>query len=145
MFHNRQAAVLSHSRIYIGSLAWLLSNQHPSSCLSGVCPFGLAWCASSAVVALLLVCILDFVLLHMLWSMLHITVEQHYNHFCVNVCGSQTTAGNPVPKPCVPELRGLLHFNQASNELFHCNGVSWKPWAPTDQVLQLHNTNTYMN
>uniref|UniRef100_A0A3Q2V9Z3 Fras1 related extracellular matrix 1a n=1 Tax=Haplochromis burtoni TaxID=8153 RepID=A0A3Q2V9Z3_HAPBU len=61
---------------------------------------------------------------------------------CVNVCGSQTTAGNPVHKPCVPGLRGLLHFNQATNELFHCNGVSWKAWAPTDQVLQLHNTNT---
>ncbi|XP_026182676.1 FRAS1-related extracellular matrix protein 1a isoform X2 [Mastacembelus armatus] len=37
--------------------------------------------------------------------------------------------------PCVPELRGLLHFNQTTNQLFHCNGVSWKPWAPSDQMV----------
>uniref|UniRef100_A0A665UUH8 Fras1 related extracellular matrix 1a n=1 Tax=Echeneis naucrates TaxID=173247 RepID=A0A665UUH8_ECHNA len=38
-----------------------------------------------------------------------------------------------VPKACVPELMGLLHFNQSINQLFHCNGVSWKAWSPTDQ------------
>ncbi|KAF3836796.1 hypothetical protein F7725_004260 [Dissostichus mawsoni] len=42
---------------------------------------------------------------------------------------------NSVPKPCVPELIGLLHFNQTTNQLFHCNGVSWKPWAPNDQMM----------
>ncbi|KAM9335623.1 FRAS1-related extracellular matrix protein 1a [Symphorus nematophorus] len=45
------------------------------------------------------------------------------------------TAENSVPKPCVPELKGLLHFNQTTNQLFHCDGVSWKPWAPTDQLV----------
>uniref|UniRef100_A0A3Q2Q6U8 FRAS1-related extracellular matrix protein 1 n=1 Tax=Fundulus heteroclitus TaxID=8078 RepID=A0A3Q2Q6U8_FUNHE len=40
-----------------------------------------------------------------------------------------------VPKACVPELMGLLHFNQSTNQLLHCNGVSWKPWAPTDQIV----------
>uniref|UniRef100_A0A3Q3X746 FRAS1-related extracellular matrix protein 1 n=1 Tax=Mola mola TaxID=94237 RepID=A0A3Q3X746_MOLML len=45
------------------------------------------------------------------------------------------TADNSVPKPCVPELMGLLHFNQTVNQLFRCNGVSWKPWAPTDQMV----------
>ncbi|KAK1890048.1 FRAS1-related extracellular matrix protein 1 [Dissostichus eleginoides] len=45
------------------------------------------------------------------------------------------TADNSVPKPCVPELIGLLHFNQTTNQLFHCNGVSWKPWAPNDQMI----------
>ncbi|XP_039996233.1 FRAS1-related extracellular matrix protein 1a isoform X2 [Xiphias gladius] len=45
------------------------------------------------------------------------------------------TADNSIPKPCVPELKGLLHFNQTTNQLFHCNGVSWKPWAPTDQMV----------
>ncbi|GLD68214.1 FRAS1-related extracellular matrix protein 1-like protein [Lates japonicus] len=45
------------------------------------------------------------------------------------------TADNSIPKPCVPELMGLLHFNQTTNQLFHCNGVSWKPWAPTDQMV----------
>ncbi|XP_053199816.1 FRAS1-related extracellular matrix protein 1a [Scomber japonicus] len=44
-------------------------------------------------------------------------------------------ADNAIPKPCVPELMGLLHFNQTTNQLFHCNGVSWKPWAPTDQMV----------
>ncbi|KAK6323182.1 hypothetical protein J4Q44_G00055210 [Coregonus suidteri] len=28
---------------------------------------------------------------------------------------------------------GLLHFNQSSGRLLCCNGVSWKPWAPTDE------------
>nr|XP_046236498.1 FRAS1-related extracellular matrix protein 1a isoform X2 [Scatophagus argus] len=45
------------------------------------------------------------------------------------------TADNFISKPCVPELMGLLHFNQTTNQLFHCNGVSWKPWAPTDQMV----------
>ncbi|XP_061565439.1 FRAS1-related extracellular matrix protein 1a isoform X2 [Cololabis saira] len=38
-------------------------------------------------------------------------------------------------KPCRPELKGLLHFNQTTNQLYHCNGVSWKPWAPTHQMV----------
>uniref|UniRef100_A0A8D0D5C7 Fras1 related extracellular matrix 1a n=1 Tax=Sander lucioperca TaxID=283035 RepID=A0A8D0D5C7_SANLU len=49
---------------------------------------------------------------------------------------STATADNSIPKPCVPELMGLLHFNQTTNQLFHCNGVSWKPWAPTDQMVK---------
>ncbi|XP_029310735.1 FRAS1-related extracellular matrix protein 1a isoform X2 [Cottoperca gobio] len=50
-----------------------------------------------------------------------------------------TTADNSVPKPCVPELMGLLHFNQTINQLFHCDGVSWKPWAPNDQMVSAQN------
>ncbi|XP_059211374.1 FRAS1-related extracellular matrix protein 1a [Centropristis striata] len=45
------------------------------------------------------------------------------------------TADNSTPKPCVPELMGLLHFNHTTNQLFHCNGVSWKTWAPSDQMV----------
>ncbi|XP_019955749.2 FRAS1-related extracellular matrix protein 1a isoform X1 [Paralichthys olivaceus] len=45
------------------------------------------------------------------------------------------SADNSIPKPCVPALMGLLHFNQTTNQLFHCNGVSWKPWTPTDQMM----------
>ncbi|XP_069576815.1 FRAS1-related extracellular matrix protein 1-like isoform X3 [Brachyistius frenatus] len=45
------------------------------------------------------------------------------------------TVGNSIQKPCVPELMGLLHFNQTTNQLLHCNGVSWKPWAPTDEMV----------
>ncbi|XP_071782184.2 FRAS1-related extracellular matrix protein 1a [Centroberyx gerrardi] len=44
-------------------------------------------------------------------------------------------ADHSVPKPCVPELMGLLHFNHTTSQLFHCNGVSWKPWAPTDEMV----------
>ncbi|XP_040037674.2 FRAS1-related extracellular matrix protein 1a isoform X2 [Gasterosteus aculeatus] len=40
-----------------------------------------------------------------------------------------------IPKPCVPQLMGLLHFHQTTNQLFHCDGVSWKPWAPTDEIV----------
>ncbi|KAF3697512.1 FRAS1-related extracellular matrix protein 1 [Channa argus] len=46
------------------------------------------------------------------------------------------TADSIVPKPCVPELKGLLHFNQTTNQLLHCNGISWKPWAPSDQMVK---------
>ncbi|XP_070711353.1 FRAS1-related extracellular matrix protein 1a [Pempheris klunzingeri] len=46
-----------------------------------------------------------------------------------------TTADRSIAKPCEPELMGLLHYNQTTSELFLCNGVSWKPWAPTDQMV----------
>uniref|UniRef100_A0A3Q1H8X6 C-type lectin domain-containing protein n=1 Tax=Anabas testudineus TaxID=64144 RepID=A0A3Q1H8X6_ANATE len=45
------------------------------------------------------------------------------------------TADNSIPKHCVPALMGLLHYNQTTNQLFHCNGVSWKPWEPSDQMV----------
>uniref|UniRef100_A0A3Q3B9I0 FRAS1-related extracellular matrix protein 1 n=1 Tax=Kryptolebias marmoratus TaxID=37003 RepID=A0A3Q3B9I0_KRYMA len=45
------------------------------------------------------------------------------------------TDDNSDPKPCVPELMGLLHFNQTTKQLFLCDGVSWKLWAPTDQMV----------
>uniref|UniRef100_A0A6Q2ZGQ8 C-type lectin domain-containing protein n=1 Tax=Esox lucius TaxID=8010 RepID=A0A6Q2ZGQ8_ESOLU len=41
-----------------------------------------------------------------------------------------------APKPCVPGLMGLLHFNQSSGRLHYCNGVSWRPWAPTDEMVR---------
>ncbi|XP_077356823.1 FRAS1-related extracellular matrix protein 1a isoform X3 [Festucalex cinctus] len=44
------------------------------------------------------------------------------------------TTNNFVPRPCLPEVMGLLHFNQTTNQIFHCNGVSWKSWMPADQV-----------
>ncbi|KAF7649534.1 hypothetical protein LDENG_00139980 [Lucifuga dentata] len=45
------------------------------------------------------------------------------------------TVQSSMSKPCVPELMGLLHFNQTTHQLFHCNGVSWKPWSPTDEMV----------
>ncbi|TWW63720.1 FRAS1-related extracellular matrix protein 1 [Takifugu flavidus] len=47
----------------------------------------------------------------------------------------QVAAERSIPKPCTPELMGLLHLNQSTNQLLHCNGVSWKPWTPTDQMV----------
>ncbi|XP_068164367.1 FRAS1-related extracellular matrix protein 1a isoform X2 [Antennarius striatus] len=48
---------------------------------------------------------------------------------------TRVTPHHSQSKPCVPELMGLLHFNTTTNQLFHCNGVSWRPWAPTDQMV----------
>lgn len=47
----------------------------------------------------------------------------------------QGSSESSVSKVCVPELMGLLHFNQTTGQLFHCNGVSWKPWAPTETMV----------
>lgn len=55
------------------------------------------------------------------------------NHFWT-LKEPQVAAERSIPKPCTPELMGLLHLNQSTNQLLHCNGVSWKPWTPTDQV-----------
>ncbi|XP_022534044.2 FRAS1-related extracellular matrix protein 1a isoform X1 [Astyanax mexicanus] len=41
----------------------------------------------------------------------------------------------PVSKPCTPELRGFLHYNESLGQLLHCNGVSWKAWAATDEAV----------
>ncbi|KAM4612074.1 FRAS1-related extracellular matrix protein 1a [Polymixia lowei] len=45
------------------------------------------------------------------------------------------TVDDSVPKPCAPDLMGLLHFNHTTGQLFQCNGVSWKPWAPADKTV----------
>ncbi|KAG7461901.1 hypothetical protein MATL_G00196120 [Megalops atlanticus] len=47
----------------------------------------------------------------------------------------QGAVGPSFPKACSPELMGLLHFNQSSSQLLRCDGVSWKPWAPTDEMV----------
>ncbi|XP_076144575.1 FRAS1-related extracellular matrix protein 1a isoform X3 [Alosa pseudoharengus] len=39
------------------------------------------------------------------------------------------------PKACTPELMGFLHLNEMTGQLSRCNGVAWKPWAPTDEVV----------
>uniref|UniRef100_A0A3P9KP61 FRAS1-related extracellular matrix protein 1 n=1 Tax=Oryzias latipes TaxID=8090 RepID=A0A3P9KP61_ORYLA len=41
---------------------------------------------------------------------------------------------NSAPKPCAPELAGLLHYNHTAAQLFQCSGVSWRPWTPTHQT-----------
>ncbi|MBN3273177.1 FREM1 protein, partial [Polyodon spathula] len=39
------------------------------------------------------------------------------------------------PKPCTPDLKGLLHFDQSAQKLFDCDGISWKPWKPTNDDI----------
>ncbi|KAJ0055746.1 hypothetical protein NL108_011334, partial [Boleophthalmus pectinirostris] len=53
----------------------------------------------------------------------------------VKLVKSQSESESSVPKVCVPELMGLLHFNQSTGQLYHCNGVSWKPWAPSETMV----------
>ncbi|XP_028850587.1 FRAS1-related extracellular matrix protein 1 isoform X2 [Denticeps clupeoides] len=44
-------------------------------------------------------------------------------------------APSPVPKACTPDLKGLLHLSEGSGQLYRCSGVSWKPWAPTHEIV----------
>ncbi|KAJ8385248.1 hypothetical protein AAFF_G00191250 [Aldrovandia affinis] len=48
---------------------------------------------------------------------------------------SQGVPGSSSPKACAPALMGLLHFNQSSSQLLRCDGVSWRPWALTDEMV----------
>ncbi|XP_075999811.1 FRAS1-related extracellular matrix protein 1a isoform X1 [Genypterus blacodes] len=49
--------------------------------------------------------------------------------------GTKDVVESSGPKTCVPELMGLLHFNQTTHQLLHCNGVYWKPWSPTEEMV----------
>ncbi|XP_046904856.1 FRAS1-related extracellular matrix protein 1a isoform X3 [Hypomesus transpacificus] len=49
--------------------------------------------------------------------------------------GKKSPRGSSSPQPCSPELMGLLLLNQTTRQLTRCNGVSWKPWAPTDEMV----------
>ncbi|KAJ8268927.1 hypothetical protein COCON_G00115340 [Conger conger] len=48
---------------------------------------------------------------------------------------AQGPAGGSSPKACAPELTGLLHFNQSSSQLLRCDGMSWRAWALTDEMV----------
>ncbi|XP_072314872.1 FRAS1-related extracellular matrix protein 1a [Eucyclogobius newberryi] len=70
----------------------------------------------------------------------------HTNH--------QRESESSVPKPCVPELMGLLHLNHSTGQMYLCNGVSWKPWAPSETMVSaqkcargwtFHGGHCYMN
>lgn len=39
-----------------------------------------------------------------------------------------------ITKPCVPELMGLLRFNQHTNQLLHCDGLTWRRWEGNNQM-----------
>ncbi|XP_077057949.1 FRAS1-related extracellular matrix protein 1a isoform X2 [Siphateles boraxobius] len=48
----------------------------------------------------------------------------------------QPSGTQPSSKPCTPELSGFLHYNDSSGQMFHCNGVSWRPWTPTNETVK---------
>ncbi|XP_063036493.1 FRAS1-related extracellular matrix protein 1 isoform X4 [Melospiza melodia melodia] len=35
---------------------------------------------------------------------------------------------NTFQKPCTPDLKGLLHYEERTQKLFQCDGISWKFW-----------------
>ncbi|XP_043834239.1 FRAS1-related extracellular matrix protein 1 isoform X2 [Dromiciops gliroides] len=37
------------------------------------------------------------------------------------------------PKNCTLALKGLFHFEESLQKLYHCNGTSWQPWSPKDK------------
>ncbi|XP_066536604.1 FRAS1-related extracellular matrix protein 1a [Hoplias malabaricus] len=66
---------------------------------------------------------------------------------------AQKMSSRLVSKPCTPELRGFLHHNETSGQLFQCNGITWKPWAASDEAVnaqkcpqgwKYHNQHCYL-
>lgn len=53
---------------------------------------------------------------------------------------AQNIFSSPESKACTPELAGFLHFNASLGQLLQCNGISWKPWAATDEVISIKQT-----
>lgn len=51
----------------------------------------------------------------------------------------------PSSKPCTPELSGFLHYNDSSGQMFHCNGVSWRPWTPTNEVIHIQSKSWWLD
>ncbi|XP_073491759.1 FRAS1-related extracellular matrix protein 1 isoform X1 [Aquarana catesbeiana] len=37
--------------------------------------------------------------------------------------------GMNFPKKCTPDLKGLLHFDDKSQKLYQCDGISWNIWG----------------
>ncbi|TSL34592.1 FRAS1-related extracellular matrix protein 1 [Bagarius yarrelli] len=48
---------------------------------------------------------------------------------------TQNILSRPESKACTPELAGFLHFNASLGQLLQCNGMSWKPWAATEEAV----------
>ncbi|KAK2860526.1 hypothetical protein Q7C36_004692 [Tachysurus vachellii] len=47
----------------------------------------------------------------------------------------QNIFSRPESMACTPQLAGFLHFNASLGKLLHCNGISWKPWASTNEAV----------
>nr|XP_012625103.1 FRAS1-related extracellular matrix protein 1 isoform X3 [Microcebus murinus] len=39
-------------------------------------------------------------------------------------------------KNCTLELKGLFHFEESTQKLYQCNGISWKAWSPQTKVVE---------
>uniref|UniRef100_A0A8C8RR37 FRAS1-related extracellular matrix protein 1 n=1 Tax=Pelusios castaneus TaxID=367368 RepID=A0A8C8RR37_9SAUR len=41
------------------------------------------------------------------------------------------------PKSCTPDLEGLLHFEESTQNLFQCDGISWKLWSSKSKDVSM--------
>ncbi|XP_053888410.1 FRAS1-related extracellular matrix protein 1 isoform X7 [Malaclemys terrapin pileata] len=41
------------------------------------------------------------------------------------------------PKSCTPDLEGLLHFEESTQNLFQCDGISWKLWTSKSKDVSM--------
>ncbi|XP_072260396.1 FRAS1-related extracellular matrix protein 1 isoform X2 [Pyxicephalus adspersus] len=44
--------------------------------------------------------------------------------------------GMTFPKKCTPDLKGLLHFDENSQKLYQCDGISWKTWRANTKATK---------
>ncbi|NWT01424.1 FREM1 protein, partial [Mionectes macconnelli] len=41
------------------------------------------------------------------------------------------------PKACTPDLKGLLHYEESTQKLFQCDGVTWKFWNSQSKEVSM--------
>ncbi|NXU95636.1 FREM1 protein, partial [Xiphorhynchus elegans] len=41
------------------------------------------------------------------------------------------------PKACTPDLKGLLHYEESTEKLFQCDGMTWKFWNPQSKEISM--------
>nr|XP_009677316.1 PREDICTED: FRAS1-related extracellular matrix protein 1-like [Struthio camelus australis] len=41
------------------------------------------------------------------------------------------------PKACAPDLKGLLHYEESTQKLYHCDQIIWKFWNSQSKVKML--------
>nr|XP_014426327.1 FRAS1-related extracellular matrix protein 1 isoform X2 [Pelodiscus sinensis] len=54
--------------------------------------------------------------------------------------GTDVAFRDPVlslPKSCTPDLEGLLHFDEHTQNLFQCDGISWKLWTSKSKDVSM--------
>ncbi|NXA90466.1 FREM1 protein, partial [Melanocharis versteri] len=43
----------------------------------------------------------------------------------------------PFQKACTPDLKGLLHYEESTQKLFQCDGITWKFWNSQSKELTM--------